>query len=98
VLESVRAWWVLDPKRAEIYQYVVAVHDGMTRGVREVAPGSWRLWTPHADRRLRWSFTGRAAPPEVRELFVGRIGRRVPASRPDGKAVFGIRTRARATR
>jgi hypothetical protein len=89
VLESVRAWWVLDPKRATNYQYVVAVHDGITRGVWEVVPGSWQSWTPRPDRRLRWSFTGREAPPEIHEMFVGRIGRRVPASRANGKAVFG---------
>jgi hypothetical protein len=89
VLESVRAWWVLDPKRAATYQYVVAVHGGITRGVWEVVPGSWQSWTPRPGRRLRWSFTGRDAPPEIHEMFVGRIGRRIPASRPDGKAVFG---------
>lgn len=89
VLESVRAWWVLDPKRAANYQYVVAIHNGITRGVWEVEPGSWRHWTPRPDRRLRWSFTGRDAPPEIHEMFVGRIGRRVPATRPDGAAVFG---------
>jgi hypothetical protein len=89
VLESVRAWWVLNPKRAAEYRYVVAVHDGITRGVWEVDPASWQSWTPRPGRRTRWAFTGREAPPEILDLFVGRIGRRLPSTRPDGKAVFG---------
>src|SRR5450759_4189576 len=88
LLQSVRAWWVLDPKRAAKYRYVVAVHDGITRGVWEVEPEGWRPWTRES-RGPRWCFTGRDAPPEIYEMFVGRIGRRVPALRPDGKAVFG---------
>jgi uncharacterized protein len=90
LLESVRAWWVLGSKR-EKYQYVVAVHDGITRGVWEVVPGKWASWTPRPNRRLRWSFVGREAPPVIQEMFLGRIGRRVPAVRPDGRAVFGPR-------
>jgi hypothetical protein len=89
VLESVQAWWVLNPKRAARYRYAVAVHDGITRGVWEIAPGSWQSWTPRPDRGLRWSFTGHEAPAEIHDAFVGRIGRRVPSVRPDGKAVFG---------
>lgn len=88
LLQSVRAWWVLDPKRAANYRYVVAVHDGITRGVWEVEPEGWRPWTRES-RRPRWCFTGRDASPEIYEMFIGRIGRRVPALRPDGKAVFG---------
>ena len=89
LLESVRAWWVLDPKRAATYRYVVAVHNGVTRGVWSVAADSWQSWTPRAGRRLRWSFTGSEASGEVVEEFHGRIGRRVPRMRPDGRATFG---------
>lgn len=89
VLESIRAWWVLDPKRAAKYRYAVAVHDGITRGVWEIEPGSWTSWTPRPGRPLRWRFDGREAPAEIQEEFVSRIGRRVPALRPDGRAVFG---------
>ena len=88
VLKSVRAWWVLDPKRAAQYRYVVAVHNGITRGAWEVVPESWQAWT-RPGSRPRWCFTGRDAPLEIHEMFVGRIGRRVPGVRPDGKAVFG---------
>jgi hypothetical protein len=90
LLESVRAWWVLDPKRAENYAFAVAVHNGITRAVWEIAPGSWRSQSSLAPgQKPRWSFRGRPAPAHIHEEFVGRIGRRVPALRPNGKSVFG---------
>jgi hypothetical protein len=89
LLESARAWWVLDPTRAAHYRFAVTVHNGITRGAWEIEPGSWRSWTPRPGRRLRWSFVGSEAPPEIVEAFIGRVGRRVPRARPDGRAVFG---------
>jgi hypothetical protein len=87
--ESVRAWWVLDPKRAEGLPYAVAVHRGVTLGVWAIVPGSWRSSTPKPGESVRWSFEGRAAPPEVVEEFVGPTGKRVPRFREDGRNVFG---------
>jgi uncharacterized protein len=89
MLESVRAWWVLDPKRAAKYRYAVAVHNGITRGVWEVKPNSLTPWTPRPGRKLRWSFSGSEAPPDVVDAFVGRVGCRVPRLRPDGRGLFG---------
>src|SRR5439155_24432215 len=31
--ETTRAWWVLDPQRAEAFRYAVAVYQGVTLGV-----------------------------------------------------------------
>jgi hypothetical protein len=87
--ESARAWWVLDPKRAEEFRYAVAVHGGVTVGVWEITPGSWRPSTPKPGESVRWSFAGGTAPPEVAEEFVGPRGKRVPRFREDGRNVFG---------
>jgi len=87
--QSVRAWWVLDSKRAEGFRYAVAVHGGVTLGVWEITPGSWRSSTPKPGESVRWSFEGTAAPPEVVQEFVGPTGKRVPRFREDGRNVFG---------
>lgn len=42
LLQSVRAWWPFAIEKAQRYQYAVAVHDGITRGVWEIVPGSWQ--------------------------------------------------------
>lgn len=89
LLESVRAWWVLSPQRAERYAYAVALHNGITRGVWAITPGSWVSWIPRAERGLRWAFSGTDAPADIVESFVGPIGRRVPHRRPDGSVLFG---------
>ena len=93
--DSVRAWWVLNPQRAERYQYAVAVHDGVTRGVWEIDHATWRQASPETARRLgrsrrRWSFQGKRPSAAVEEEFVGRIGLRVPRTRLTGENVFGI--------
>ena len=88
LLQSVRAWWPFSLEKAQRYQYAVAVHDGITRGVWEIVPGSWQS-SPRPESRPKWCFSGREATPEIREQFVGRVGRRFPTLRPDGKHVFG---------
>ena len=89
--DSARAWWVLNPTRAAKYQYAVAIHDGITRGVWEIAEGSWRAWdAPTMGRsRRRWAFEGTPASTEVQEAFVGSGGRRIPRLRPGGGPLFG---------
>lgn len=87
--ESVRAWWVLDPKRAEGFRYAVAVHQGVTRGVWEIKTGSWKQAILRPGESLRWSFEGGEAPTEIVEEFVGATGKRVPRFREDGRNVFG---------
>jgi hypothetical protein len=87
--ESVRAWWVLDPKRAETFNYVVAVHAGVTRAVWEVVPGSWKPRTREGET-VRWSFEGVDAPSDIVQEFVGERGKRVPKFRHGSdKNVFG---------
>lgn len=89
--DSTRAWWVLSQPRAAKYTYAVAVYQGFTRGVWEIDQHSWRFSDSPARGRTnrRWAFEGRRPTPEVFEVFVGRLGRRVPALRPGGGAVFG---------
>lgn len=87
--ESIRAWWVLDPKRAETFRYAVAVHQGITRGVWEITPGPWTPSSPRPDGPTRWSFDGTPAPPDIVETFVGANGKRIPRFREDGRNVFG---------
>lgn len=82
---SARAWWRIG-RRA--YPYAVAVHSGITRAVWEIDPSSW-VSRQRDGERLRWAFEGVPAPPDIHEAFVGPIGRRVPALRPDGRVVFG---------
>jgi hypothetical protein len=89
LFETVRAWWVLDPKRAEGLQYAVAVHQGITRGVWEITPGSWKAWSPRSGQPTRWSFEGTTAPSDIVDAFVGATGKRVPRFREDGRNVFG---------
>jgi hypothetical protein len=87
--ETVRGAWVLDPQRAEGFRYAVAVHDGVTLGVWEITPGSWKATTPEAGGSTRWSFDGTPAPAEVIDAFVGQHGKRVPRFRSNGSNVFG---------
>jgi len=89
--DSTRAWWVLNPSRASSYRYAVAVYQGVTRGVWEIDPSSWRSSdVPTRGRsKQRWAFAARAPSPEVQDAFVGRIGHRIPRTRPAGGAVFG---------
>jgi Uncharacterized protein conserved in bacteria len=87
--ETIRAWWVLDPKRAEGFQYAVAIHQGITRGVWEITPGKWKASSPRPDGSTRWSFEGTPAPLDIVDAFVGANGKRVPRFREDGRNVFG---------
>ncbi len=86
--DAARAWWVLDPRRAQRYSYVAAVAGGVIRGVWEINHGSWRSidGSRFGNSSVRWAFDGRPAPADVRREFVGRS---IPTQRPDGGAVFG---------
>jgi hypothetical protein len=89
--DSTRAWWPINQARAASYPYAVAVHFGVTRGVWEIDQASWRAWDMRvAGRsRTRWAFEGTIPQPDVIDAFIGRVGRRVPATRTDGRALFG---------
>jgi hypothetical protein len=82
---STRAWWRIGRRE---YPYAVAVHEGITRAVWAIDPGSW-VSHQREGERLRWAFEGGPAPADIHDAFVGAIGRRVPARRPDDRVVFG---------
>jgi hypothetical protein len=88
IYESVRSWWILDPKRAETYEYVIAVHQGVTLAMWNVVPGSWTSREIPGESR-RWAFEGTEALPEIVQEFIGDKGKRIPRFRPDGRHVFG---------
>ncbi len=82
---SARAWWRIGKRT---YRYAVAVRNGITRAVWEIDPSSW-VSHQRPGEEVRWAFEGRPGKPEIVDAFVGPIGRRVPAQRPDGRRVFG---------
>lgn len=86
--DAARAWWVLDPRRAQRYGYAAAVAGGIVRGVWEINHGSWRSidGSRFGKASTRWAFDGGPAPEEVQREFVGRA---VPRERPGGRRVFG---------
>jgi hypothetical protein len=88
--DSTRAWWVMGERRKR-YAYAVAVFRGITRDVWEIDQKTWRSWSSEVDgpTRIRWSFEGRAVGEDIREAFIGRVGKRIPSTRPGGGSVFG---------
>lgn len=80
VYEAVRYAWVLDPKRANQAEVVLAVERGLIIGVFEVE-GEWREATPEnfpgadAFSNKRWGFIGHKAPEQIAKLY---LRRRVP--------------------
>jgi hypothetical protein len=88
--DSTRAWWRISPEVALGYPYAVCVYGGVTRAAWEIDHRSWRIssGTLYAGRI---AFEGRRVRPgeNAYEEFIDRQGRRVPATRPDGRAVFG---------
>lgn len=82
---SARAWWRIGRRD---YPYAVAVHEGITRAVWAVEPSSW-VSHQRPGEHVRWAFRASPAPAHIVEAFLGTIGRRVPARRSDGRAVFG---------
>jgi hypothetical protein len=80
VYEAVRYAWVLDPKRANQAEVVLAVERGLIIGVFEVE-GEWREANPEnfpgADSfsNKRWGFVGHEAPEQIAKVYRRR---RVP--------------------
>jgi hypothetical protein len=67
-----RIWIDVAPAQANRTRFVVAVHDGLTRGVWEVKRWQWRSESPTA------RFEGiRRSHGEVYEAFVGEFGKRL---------------------
>lgn len=80
VYEAVRYAWVLDPKRANQAEVILAVERGLIIGVFEVE-GEWRKATPEnfpgfdTFSNKRWGFVGHKAPEQIARLY---LRRRVP--------------------
>jgi len=73
LVDSTRAWWKLSPvtvERREV-EHVVAVHDGVTRGVMRIGE-----WIQREDGRRAFTATP-AEDPTVLDKWVGSLGRRV---------------------
>jgi hypothetical protein len=82
---SARGWWRIGKRD---YPYAVAVHNGITRAVWAIDPAAWAS-RQRAGERVRWAFEAVPAAEDIQDAFVGRIGRRLPSRRPDGRRVFG---------
>lgn len=77
--EAVRYAWVLDPRKAQKAEYVLAVVQGMIRGVY-VVDGAWREATAanfpgRETSEGRFGFYGREAPSEICAMYCNK---RVP--------------------
>lgn len=81
VYEAVRGTWVIDPKRAERAEYVLAVRQGIIIGVYKaekwVSASSGKFRGVGEDQTGRWGFIGYAAPTQIWQAY---IRRRVPDS------------------
>jgi hypothetical protein len=90
--DSVRAWWRIGTYRGRSYPYAVAVFQGITRAIYEIDHETWRARgadSASAPNR-RWAFAGmRLREGPAFDAFIGTRGKRIPPSRPDGRAVFG---------
>ncbi|MFI2565407.1 LEM-3-like GIY-YIG domain-containing protein [Paenarthrobacter sp. NPDC018779] len=75
--DSVRAWWRIDPKTVERFQirHVVAVHRGVTRGLFQIRPDSWKLDT---DTGRRGFSVDPVLSGQLYEEVIGRYGHRTP--------------------
>lgn len=81
VYDAVRSAWVLDPKRAEKAELVLAVQQGLIVGVFVA-----EKWQPADDEH--WEFVGHEASEEVAKLY---LRRRVPDSMKKRGAANPIR-------
>ena len=85
--DSARAWWVLSKPRAEQLRYVAAVAEGSIVGVWEIVPGSWRSIDGRRFGKtpVRWGFSLREAPADLRARIVGTP----TPDRGGGRPLFG---------
>jgi hypothetical protein len=85
--DSARAKWVLDPARAQDYDFILAVHDQVVVGIWSIDPGSWRPYPPlNPGGPGRWGCDIREAPPDAVEAFTAVP---LPTHKPDGRRLFG---------
>lgn len=85
LLDSVRAWWIIDPKRvsANGIQHAVAVHEGVTRAVFRIVDDSWQK------RGGRWLFEAkRLRSGKVVDAYLGSAGKRIEFPRYAQRPIF----------
>src|SRR5262245_31854774 len=76
--DATRCAWRLDPKRAKRSLYVLAEDHGTVIGVfmaDEWLPATIKNFpdlAPHADRKGRFGFHGREAPPDILARYLGK--------------------------
>ena len=80
VYEAVRFAWILDPRKAQNAEYVLAVRQGMVIGV--FITEKWMNAHPDnfpgkPERPKRWGFSGHAAADDISKLY---LGKRLPES------------------
>ncbi|MGI9297639.1 MAG: hypothetical protein ACR2QC_07055 [Gammaproteobacteria bacterium] len=88
VYEGTRGVWAIDQARAKNAQYALGVFDGVVRGVYSVDEWHEAGTTKYRFRAEsemnhpgRWEFTGRTAPPEILERYLGKSVRKYMAGR-----------------
>ena len=73
--EAVRYAWVIDPKRAQRAEYVLAVHRGLIVGAYQAdewLPATREHFPDREPVEDRWGFRGSEAPDKIRKLYVGK--------------------------
>lgn len=66
--EAARKYWVLDPKRAEQADYVLAVINGICEGVFKA-----EKWEKCENFEGRWQFEGyEVEDPKICEIYIGK--------------------------
>ena len=81
IYDAVRYAWKLDPHEAKRAEYVLAVQQGLIVGVFRAE--RWIEATPDNfpgtsfERKGRWGFVGRSAPPEIEKHY---LRKRIPGT------------------
>ena len=70
VYEAVRSSWTVSERRANQAEHVLAVVEGICRGVY-VPEGHWKKAPTPPEKRQRWEFDGRKADPRAWKRYVG---------------------------
>ena len=75
--EAVRGCWTLTPERAGRADYILAVVDGVCKGVFKADDDGWKP-CKRPGQEKRWEFDGREVKGEVADLYVEKL---IPADK-----------------
>ena len=88
IYESTRGAWAVDRARAGNARYAFGVFDGVVRGAYLVEEWHKAGTTEYRFRSAaelqhpgRWEFTGKTAPPEILQMYLGKSVRKYMAGR-----------------